>query len=218
MLARDVMTSPVITAKASSSVMEVAKILLMNRINAAVVIDEAGQLAGIITEGDLMRRAKRPRWLAAFCAEQQLLDEYLKSHASDVRDVMTKAVITAMPDTPLDRIAALFEKHAIKHVPIVENGRPVGVVSRASLRQPLPADQPGPDAPLPDSSVRDKLLAYLEAQPWAHTSLLNVAVHDGVVDLSGFSLSQSEKDAVRIAAEKTPGVRSVNDRLVVQCW
>jgi CBS domain-containing protein len=220
MLARDVMTSPVITAKTGSSVKEVEKILLVNRISAVVVIDEAGQLAGIITKGDLMRFTERqhPRWFAAFCDEESLLNEYLKAHASNVRDVMMKVVITAAPDTPLDRIAALFEKHAIRRVPIVENGNLIGIVSRANLLQSLAADQPSPDTPLPDSLVRDKLLAHLEAQPWAHASLLNVAVHDGVVDLSGFTLSPLEKDAVRIAAENTPGVRAVNDKLVVQCW
>ena len=224
MLARDVMSSPVITVKPGSSVKDVAKILINNRISAVPVVDEANRLVGIITEGDLSRRVEagtereRPRWLAAFAAEEPLADEYVKAHASKVSDVMSKAVITAAPDTPLDKIVALFEGHAIKSVPITENGDLVGIVNRASLLLALTADQPSVDLRIADGALRDSLLEQLKGQPWVHMSLLDVTVRDGIVDLSGVALSQSEKNAIRAAAESTPGVRAVNDKLVVRCW
>ncbi len=224
MLARDVMAAPVITVNPGSSVKDVAKILLANRISAVPVVDDGGKLVGIITEGDLMHRAEagtephRPRWLAAISADEPLADEYVKAHAVKAGDAMTSPVLTAAPDTPLDKIASLLEEHAVRRLPILENGELVGIVSRANLLQALAADQPTPNLPVADGALHDRVMAELESQPWAHTGLFNVTVHDGVVDLSGFALSQSEKTAVRVAAESTPGVRTVNDNLVVRCW
>jgi osmotically-inducible protein OsmY len=70
--------------------------------------------------------------------------------------------------------------------------------------------------PASDIAIRDRLTSHLKAQPWAHTGLINVIVNDGVVDLWGFVSSSTEKKAVRVAAESTPGVRVVNDHLVVR--
>jgi CBS-domain-containing membrane protein len=226
MKARDVMVSPVITVKASSQVRDVAQILLKHHISALPVVDDAGKVVGIVSEGDLMRRSElgterqRSWWLAAlFSNEQMLAAEYVKAHARKVADIMTKTVVTASPDTSLNEIATLLEKHAIKRVPIVHNGQLVGIVSRANLIQALAADRRELDIPIPDGKLRDKLLAHLKAQPWVHTSLLNVTVNDGVVDLWGVTQSDVEKQALRVAAETMPGVRAVKDNVkMLQSW
>lgn len=223
MKARDVMVSPVITVEPSASVKEVAQILLQHHISALPVVDGAGQLIGIVSESDLMRRADlgterhRSRWLSAlFVDEERLAAEYVKAHGHKVADVMTKRVITAAPDTPLNDIASLLEKHGIKRVPILENGTLVGIVSRANLIQALAADRKGLEVPVPDSQLRDRIMSHLNAQPWAHTSLINVTVNDGIVDLWGLTLSKEEKQALRVAAESIPGVRAVNDNVIMQ--
>jgi CBS-domain-containing membrane protein len=225
MKARDVMVSPVITAKPDASVKEVAQILLKNQISAVPVVDDAYKLVGIVSEGDLMRRADlgterhRSWWLAALFAEEETLAaEYVKAHGQKVADVMSKRVVTAAPDAELNHIASLLEKHSIKRVPIVENGALVGIVSRANLIQALAADRKGLDSPVPDTTLRDKLMSHLKAQPWAHTSLLNVTVNDGIVDIWGITRSESEKKALRVAAESMAGVRAVNDNIIMQTW
>ncbi len=225
MKARDVMVSPVITTKPSTSVREVAQILLAHHISALPVVDDAGKLVGIVSEGDLMRRADlgterhRSWWLAALFAEEEALAaEYVKQHSKKVADVMTKRVVTASPGAALGEIASLLERHSIKRVPIIDNGAIVGIVSRANLIQALAGDRKGADAPVPDAALREKLMAHLKAQPWAHTSLLNVTVNDGVVDIWGITRSEAEKKALRVAAETTPGVRAVNDNVVMQTW
>ena len=129
---------------------------------------------------------------------------------------MTRNVVTATPDTPLHQIAALLEKNSIKRVPIVKDGQLVGIITRANLIQAVASARKGLDIPLFDTTIRDKLLAHLRAQSWAHTSQLNVTVTDGVVDLWGMTNSETEKRAIRIAAESTPGVRAVNDNLVMR--
>ncbi len=225
MTARDVMVSPVITVKSPASVKEVAQSLVEHHISALPVVDDAGKLIGLVSESDLMRRADlgterhRAWWLAALFAEEDALaHEYVKAHSHKVADVMTKRVITATPDTPLGEIAALLEKHSIKRVPIVENGALVGIVSRANLIQALAADRKGLEIPIPDSKLRDRILAHLKTQPWAHTSLLNVTVNEGIVDIWGLTRSKAEKQALRVAAESMPGVRAVNDNVVMQSW
>ena len=116
MKAADVMVSAVISVSPNARVEEVASILLANRISAVPVIDEQDELVGIVSEGDLMRRAEagtdrsRSWWLEYLTGKQVLAAEYVKSHSHKVTDVMTRSVITATPETPLGEIAVLLEK------------------------------------------------------------------------------------------------------------
>ena len=222
MKARDVMVSPVITVKPYSSVKEVAKTFLERRISAVPVVDDQGKVVGIVSEGDLLHRSEagterqRPWWLLALTGDETLAAEYVKARGRKVADIMTRNVITAIPDTPLHEIAALLEKNLIKRVPIIKDGQLVGIVTRANLIQAVANARKGLDISLSDTTIRDKLLAHLKAQSWAHTSLLNVTVTDGVVDLWGMTNSETEKKAIRVAAETAPGVRAVNDNLVMR--
>ena len=222
MKARDVMVSPVITLKPASSVREAAQILLERRISALPVVNDKGKLVGIISEGDLLRRRetgtehRRSWWLRFLAGEETAAGEYTKAHGRKVADVMTRHVITADPDAPLSEIAALFEKHAIKRVPIVKDGQLTGIVSRSNLVQAVASAPEDLEIPLSDRAIRDKLLAHLKTQPWSHTWQLNVTVNRGVVDLWGVSYSDGERAAIRVAAENIPGVRAVNDHLFVR--
>ena len=200
MKAADVMVCTVISVRPNARVEEVASTLLANRISAVPVIDEEGELVGIVSEGDLMRRAEagtdrsRSWWLEYLTGKQVLAAEYVKSHSHKVIDVMTRSVITAMPETPLGEIATLLERNRIKRVPIVQNGKVVGIVSRANLLQAL-AGMPAKNAAAAsagDSQIRDEVLSRLNAQLW-RPSMLNVTVHDGTVDLWGFVTSDDEK-------------------------
>ena len=222
MKARDVMVSPVISVKPSCTVKEVAKTLLERRISAVPVVDDTGKLAGIVSEGDLMHRAeigtqrRHSWWLRVLTGDDALAAEYTKAHARTVAGVMTRDVITASPDTPLHEIAALLERHSIKRVPIVRDGALLGIVSRANLLQALASSHKDLDIQLSDTAIRDRILAHLNNQPWAHTLLLNVTVNGGVVDLWGITGSDAERKAIRVAAESAPGVTAVNDHLVRQ--
>ncbi len=219
MKARDVMVAPVITASPNASIKSVAEMFIRYGISAVPVVGDNGQVVGIISEGDLLHRAetgtekRRSWWLRAFVGPDTLADDYVKSHTRKVSDVMSRQVITASPETPLHEIASLLEKHAIKRVPIVEDGRLVGLVSRANLLHAIVSAGKALEIPLSDSAIRDRLLAHLRAQSWAHTGLLNVTVNNGVVDLWGIVNSDSERKAIRVAAETAPGVRAVNDNM-----
>jgi CBS domain-containing protein len=224
MKAADVMVRNVITVGPDACVQDVAQILLSARISGVPVVAPNGELLGIVSEGDLMRRVEagtgrpRPWWLALFVGKETLAAEFIRENSRKVTDVMTRRVITATPDTPLSKIANLLEKNAIKRVPIVEGGKLVGIVSRANLLQALASltKQVEVATEVNDSQIRDKVLTQLNTEPWTRTSLINVIVQDGTVELWGVVESASEKKAVQVAAEATPGVRAVNDNLIVR--
>jgi CBS domain-containing protein len=224
MKATDVMVRRVITVSADASVRDIAQLLLKHRISAVPVVGEDGQLIGIVSEGDLMRRPesgterRRSWWLDFFATGDTLAEEFAKSHGLRAGDVMTSPVITAKPDTSLNDIADLLEKNGIKRVPVVKRGKLVGIVSRANLLQGI-ASVRKTSAKKPvtnDAAIREKLAAELDVQPWASSSLVNVIVHEGTVELWGLVDSQATKKAIGIAAERTPGVRAVKNNLKIR--
>jgi CBS domain-containing protein len=111
MKAADVMVRNVITVGPDACVQDVAHILLTARISGVPVVGANGELVGIVSEGDLMRRVeagtgrRRPWWLAIFTGREALAMEFIREHSRKVDDVMTREVITAAPDTPLWKIA-----------------------------------------------------------------------------------------------------------------
>jgi CBS domain-containing protein len=223
MKAADVMVTSIISVGPDACVQDVARTLLSNRISAVPVIDADGKLIGIVSEGDLMRRAEagtgrsRPWWLSILTGREVLAAEFVKEHSRNVTDVMTRAVVTAAPETPLQEIATLMEKNAVKRIPIVKDGKVVGIVSRANLLQALASlrkdiEVGGPN----DPKIRETVVARLQNESWSRPSLINVIVQDGKVELWGIVDSQTEKKAVRVAAEVTPGVRAVNDNLIIR--
>ena len=223
MKASDVMVSKVITVGPNTTVQEIANILLSNRISAVPVVDKLGALIGIVSEGDLIHRVesgterRHSWWLDLLSGRATLAHDFLKSHAVKAADVMTKGVITASPDMLLGELASLLEKHRIKRVPIVENGKLVGIVSRANLLQALVAlrrDIPV-ESRVEDSVLRERVVSEIRSKLWASASQINVIVHDSVVELWGGVDSQDEKDALRVAAELTPGVRTVADYIAI---
>ena len=219
MKASDVMVSPVITVKPTTTVKEVAKLFLDRGISAAPVLDEQGKLAGIVSEGDLIHRTeigterRRSPWLTLLADEQTLAADYVKSHAAKVADIMTRKVVTVAPDTPLHDIALRMEINAVKRIPVVRNGQLVGIVSRANLVQAIATAGKALEIPASDAVIRQKLMTRLKAESWANTTLLNAAVHDGVVTLWGLTRSPAERLAIRVAAETTPGVIAVKDHI-----
>src|SRR4029077_1989819 len=141
MQAKDVMVSPAITVSPDASVPETANILLKNRISAVPVVDPTGAILGIVSEGDLMRRAEigterhRSWWLEMLASSNTIAMDYVKSHAQKGSDVMTAWPIAVGEETPLAEIANLLETRQIKRVPVVRDGKVIGIVSRADLLQ-----------------------------------------------------------------------------------
>ena len=219
MQARNVMVSPVVTVGEHATVRDVARLLIDKRISAVPVVDGAGKLVGIVTEADLMHRVEAGTqhpyswWLHFFLGDRAIAADYVKSHAVR-KDIMTRDVKTGTPATPLHEIADLLEENHIKRVPIVSKGGDlVGIVSRANIIQTVASIRLRLEIRLPDAAIRERLMNELKQQHLAHMHKLNVTVTNGVVDLWGLVQSDTERQAITVAAEAIPGVTAVNDHL-----
>lgn len=220
MKAGDIMTRNVVSVDPDATVLQAVRLMLQHRISGLPVVDKAGNLVGIVTEGDFLRRAetaterKRPRWLEFIMGPGRLADEYVKSHARKVSEVMTPEPQTIGEDTPLEEVVQLMEKHRIKRLPVVRGKQLVGIISRANLLHALASLAPSAPAPAAsDGAIRDRLLAELNSQKWAPIGALNVVVQNGVVELWGTITDERERQALIVAAENIPGVKAVRDHL-----
>ena len=223
MKASDIMTSPVITVGPDTAVRHIAALLFKHRISAVPVL-ENGKLAGIISEADLLHRheigtegtARSSSWWLQLLSADRSVADYVKSHATRARDIMTRDVVSVSPDTPIAEIATLLEKRGIKRVPVLQDGKLVGIVSRSNLVQALAAKgRSMSTGDSGDGAIRARLSAELERQPWWRSTISNVIVTDGVVHYFGGVDSDEERQAARVAAENVPGVRRVEDHRVV---
>jgi len=223
MQAKDVMVSPAITVSPDASVPETANILLKNRISAVPVVDQAGALLGIVSEGDLMRRAEigterhRSWWLEMLASSNTIAMDYVKSHANKVSDVMTAWPLAVGEETPLAEIADLLEARQIKRVPVVRDGKVIGIVSRADLLQAFASmHRPAPEANPDDRALRAAVLKTMDTAKLQRPYSLSITAKDGNVHLSGLVGTAEEKRALCLAAEVTQGVVGVTESLQVE--
>jgi CBS domain-containing protein len=222
MNAGDVMTRNVVTVSPDTTVAELVNLLLTRNISGVPVVDADGTLVGVVTEGDLVRRSelgterKRGGWLAFFTATATMAQEYVRSHGSKVRDLMTPGVVAVSRDTSLLDIADLMEERHVRRVPVVEDGKVVGIVSRANLLRAwasLPTETATVSAD--DAAIRNALLNELAHQAWSRRPENSVVVTDGIVHLWGLAATDEEKRALELAAEQTQGCKGVRNHVVV---
>jgi CBS domain-containing protein len=220
MKARDLMTTDVVTAGPETSVRHIAQLMLRHRISAVPVVDDEGRIAGIVSEGDLMRRAElgsargRSWWLELLAGPEEVARDYVKAHGQRARNVMTREVVSADEDTPASSIAAILEEKRIKRLPILREGRLVGIVSRADLLHCI-ATANIDNAASGDDALRLAVRTRIKHDAGVRDTMLNVTVSDGVVHLWGFLESQAEREAVEVAANSVRGVTAVVDHTSV---
>jgi CBS domain-containing protein len=222
MQAKHVMVSPVITGTADMTVREIAEMLVANRISALPIVGKNGSVIGIVSEGDLIRRAEigtqkqRSWWLSLFTSSVQLAEEYAHTHARKVKDLMTHEVISVVPDTALSEIARLLEFHRIKRVPVLDKEKLVGIVTRGDLVRVIATASQREQSPVADEEIRASILRRLDAESWTNAMLIDVTVNDGTVNLWGLIRSEAERRAVLVAVENIAGVKAINDQLALE--
>lgn len=221
MKAEEVMTREVISIDPDATVLQAARLMLQHHISGLPVIDKDGNLVGVLSEGDFLRRRetkterRRSRWLEFLMGPGRVAAEYSHSHGSKVSEVMTPDVQTVDEVTPLEDIVELMERRRIKRVPVICGGQVVGIITRSNLMHAMvslarvaqPADKG-------DAAIREHLLAEIQKEQWAPAATTNVVVHDGVVELWGVIVDERQREALIVAAENVPGVKAVKDHLV----
>ncbi|MFU0504700.1 CBS domain-containing protein [Pseudaminobacter sp. NGMCC 1.201702] len=222
MKAGDIMTVGAVTVRPDATIEHAARMMIEHGISGLPVVDGAGKLVGIVTEGDLLHRPeigterRRPRWLEMWTATEELAQDYARQHGRKIEDVMTNDVASIGPDAELDEVADLLERRRIKRLPVVRDGTVVGLISRANLVLALSRRMGDvPAEVVDDLAIRRHILDEIASKLWAPTGTLDVIVHGGVVELNGTVTDAHVRDAVRVAAENSPGVVRVWDRLRV---
>lgn len=221
MQAQHVMTRNVISIGPDATVLQAARLMLQHHISGLPVVDAGGNLVGVVSEGDFLRRRetattrRRSRWLEFLMGPGKMASEYTHSHGSKVSEVMSEDVKSVDESTDLEEIVELMERHRIKRVPVLCGGQLVGIVTRSNLMHAMVSmARTAPAAPQSDAAIREQLLAELQKQEWAPVSMTNVVVRDGVVELWGAIVDERQRVALKVAAENIPGVKTVKDHLV----
>ena len=140
--AADIMTSPATVVLPETNIGDIASLLAARRFSAVPVCQSDNTLLGMVSEADILKpfrqsvRARRDWWLGVIAEGEELPQDFLDYLSGDTRtaaDVMVKDVITALDDTSLPDLAELMMRHGVKRLPVLRDGKVVGVVSRADL-------------------------------------------------------------------------------------
>lgn len=219
MNASGIMTRDVISVGPETPVREIATMMLERRISGVPVVDAERRVLGIVSEGDLIRRPEIETdhaptgWLSLFLSDEERSRDFVKSHGRVAREVMTKPATCVALETPLDEVVRLMERHRVKRLPVVDNGKLVGLVTRADLLRTLVSRRPAAPVASSDQDVRERIDAMLRHEDWATSAFVNVQVEDGVAHLWGTVESASQREALILAVRGVSGVKDVQPHL-----
>jgi CBS domain-containing protein len=220
MKVREAMSTHVVTVTPDTPLADAMRTMLRERISGLPVVDAQGGLAGVLTEGDLMRRAEtgteptHPAWLRFLLGPGRMAREFTASHARHVGEVMTREVVAIGADAPLADAVRLMEQHRVKRLPVLGERGLEGILSRADLLRAFvaAASDAAPDD-LSDEAIARRIASELDAKPWTPRETMSVDVQDGVVTLRGVLVDDSVREALVVLAENTAGVVRVEDQL-----
>ena len=216
----DVMHRTTVAVQPGTLVVEAARMMLAHRVSGLPVLDADGRLVGIVSEGDLLRRAelgtdgKPAGWLRGLLLPSSVAADYVTTHSRHVSGVMTHHPVFVAPDTELEEVAELMLRKHLKRLPVLRGGVLVGVVSRADLLRLLARKMAKMPEDTSDAAIGDYIKAEMSHARWVPRSGVKIAVQDQVVRLEGTIFSEDERQAVLVIAENAPGVKAVRDHLV----
>jgi CBS domain-containing protein len=217
--ARDVMSSKLVSISPDVNVQIAANLMLKRKVSALLVLDRKRRLLGICSEGDLVHRIelgsrkKGSWWLNLITRDRDMARDYARAFGRRVSDAMTRNVVSVEPKTPLSSIVSLMDQHKIKRVPVVEDGRVVGVVARADLLTALVrvAGKAAVEKGLSDVEALGEIRKRMGKESWAGATLVSLTVREGIAKFAGIVASVAQRDALRAMAEAVPGIRRVDD-------
>lgn len=223
MLARDIMTTNVLTFRADTPVADIAASLAAWRVSGAPVVDADNHVVGMISEGDLLRRTElgtekqRSSWLTFFTDDTTLAKEFEKAHGRHAANIMSRPAFSVTEEATLDQIADLLEKRRIKRLPVVRDGKLVGIITRGDIVRIMARARAGEGEPphRSDADLHADIDDRLRAQRWLPAALINVTVHDGHVEIWGRLGTEDQRRALTVLIEEIAGVRGVSNHVIV---
>ena len=216
----EIMTRNVVTVRPTASIRDAARALVEHAVSGLPVVDERGAVVGVLSEGDLIVRQKprerTPWWRVFFDDGERLAREYQKAEGTTVAEVMTRSVISIAPDMPIESAAVILDERRIRRLPVVADGRLVGIVSRGDLVKALAAAAPVESVSRPDAQLVEEMRVRLARERWVASRGIIVQAQDGVLTLLGLVESEAEKAALETMARAIEGAKGVQSRLLVK--
>jgi len=205
---RDVMTHSVVSVYRSTPLKEVAQTLVDNEISGIPVVDVDGAVLGVVSEADLLVKeqgadAIRHRPLARFLGESRdSRAQLVKLRAIFAEEAMTAPAITITSDRPIHEAGAIMSSRHINRLPVVDDGRLVGIISRADLVRAYVRS----DDELAETIRQDVILRIM----WLDPALFTVIVQDGVASISGRVERRSTAEMIERSVRMVPGIIDVH--------
>jgi CBS domain-containing protein len=219
MQVRDVMTYGVIGVPEDTSLAEAVETMLRSRVSALLVFNAKHELAGILSEGDLLRRGelgsehKRPRWLEFLLGSGRLAETCAHEFGRKVGEVMTRDVETIDEGAEISEAVDRMIRRRIKRLPALRGGTVVGIIARSDLLKGLLAATPRAKGPHSDAEIKAAIQAQLDKLDWAPRASVRVDVQNGAVTFNGAITDERLREGLKVIAENTPGCASVHDHM-----
>ena len=209
MRVKDVMTADVRTVRPGASLREVASILAERRISGLPVVDEGGELLGVVSEGDILMkeqgRKDRRGGVFGWLADRDAGLQEDKFEARTAEEAMTAPAITAGPTDRIAKAACLMVENDVNRLPVVEKGRLAGIVTRADLVRAFTQT---------DSEIGVEIREdVISKQLWMAPESFVVRVNNGEVELSGQTETEHLAELLPTLVEQVAGVVSVTSNL-----
>lgn len=226
MKAHEIMTKDVVTVEPQTRISEIAALMVQHRISGVPVVTGEGQVVGIVSESDLLHRVetgserKRKWWLELFVDSDTRAREFIKSHGLKAEDIMSRVVVSITESADLRKIADVLEAHGLRRVPVLTDGKLVGIVSRADLVRALASatTQHSSARSENNGALQNTIYRAIKSQPWIDSAFVSFSVSDGIVEIFGFVSSQEQQRALRVLIESVPGVQKVISNVRLRTW
>jgi CBS domain-containing protein len=221
MKAQDIMTVDIVTARPEMTVHDIATLMTRKHISGLPIVSKDGDVLGIISESDLIHRTElgtsdAPRTLSLFIGDTSAAQDFAKAHGKTAHDVMSRPVVSVHCDSDLNEVAEILDRRRVKRVPVLKDGKLVGIIARSDLIRALAGVETKPVAiKLGSGVIHQAITDALQAEAWLDTSYVNCAVKDGKVQVSGYVRTADDRNALNVLLKEIPGVESVDDRLQV---
>lgn len=220
MIVADIMTHPALAIDPQTPLVQAIRLMTQHKISGLPVVERDGEIVGILTEGDLLRRVEigtagePPAWLAGVLMPGREAQKYTQTHGRRVSDVMTRDVITVPADMDLSEAVGLMQRSRVKRLPVLQDGQLLGIVSRADLVRRLGEALSEASVSADDTTLLRAVQAAMAKEVWAPSAMITIGVVDGIVQLAGSLFDRRAREALGVLAANVPGVKAVENRIV----
>jgi CBS domain-containing protein len=220
MIVADIMTHPALAIDAQTPLVQAIRLMTQHKISGLPVVERDGRIVGMLTEGDLLRRVETgtageaPVWLVGALMPGREARKYTQTHGRSVGDVMTRDVITVQADMTLSEAVGLMQRRHVKRLPVVQDGKLLGIVSRADLVRQVGEALSDTPASADDATLLSAVEKAMQKEVWAPSQMISVTVVDGVVQFDGCLFDSRLREALSVLAANVRGVKAVENRIV----